>query len=164
MAGIIRQYFQSSGEATQQAELPQKFQSMPQPASPLASHQCFARAGYADVRTTPVVSRKERLVGFRHLYSRGMTRMPVRRLGADGQPYPWDSGYQPNNMGPIRDATFNDALYQAGYGGFNLGLSFKVPTLNTTNSGQRSSSNTPANIDVARHPLVMRRSTGGGKA
>lgn len=158
MAGIIRQYFQSSGEATQQADLPQKFQSMPQPASPLASHQCFARAGFNDVHTTPVVTRRERLNGFRHLYSRGMTRMPVRRLGADGQPYPWDSGYQPNNQGPIRDATFNDALYQAGYGGYNLGLSFKVPTLQSTNAKTaRSSRNTPANIDVARHVRLMRR-------
>jgi len=55
--------------------------------------------------------------------------MPIHRLGADGQPYPWNSGFQPDSHGPIHDAGFNDALFQAGYPGFNLGLSFKVPTL-----------------------------------
>jgi hypothetical protein len=155
------QYFQASGESTPQAQLPEQFVSNPVASSPISDHLTIAYESYHDIRRAPVVSRVERTVGMRTLYNRGMSRMPIRRLGADGQPFPWNSNMQPMNEGPIRNCHFNDALFQAGYPGFNLGLSFKVPTLNTTNGGARSAQNTPANINVSANPPIMRRATRG---
>lgn len=123
------QYFQANGEATQQEKLPKQFRSTPAPTSPLSDHlsapKDFAWTG------TPIVHRAPRMNGFRRLYSRGMDAMPIKRYGADGTPLPWTSSFQRNNEGPIRNGSFNDALYQAGYPGFNLGISFKVQTLDT---------------------------------
>lgn len=134
MAGLGKyqpsaQYYQSSGEATQQQQLPKKFISNMPPPSPIQGFNPPPYASYNDPRNVPRVDRHERMVGMRYLYATGHQVMPVQRLGADGQPYPWDSGYNTNLHGPIHDAGFNDALYQAGYPGFNLALSFKVPTL-----------------------------------
>jgi hypothetical protein len=67
----------------------------------------------------------------RYLYARGAVRQPISPLGTGpdlGQAV-WSSDFQPDLMGPIHDAGFNDSLFQAGYPGFNLGLSFKVQTL-----------------------------------
>lgn len=73
----------------------------------------------------------------KYMYAAGNTRMPIQRLGADGVPYPQDSAAQPNIFGLIHNAGFNYALYQAGYPGYNLGLSFKVQQTeyNTGNPG-----------------------------
>ena len=149
MGRLHPQYYQASGEATPQAQLPEQFQSNMPADSPISSHLTVPYESYHDFRKTPVVQRVERTVGMRHLYQRGMTRMPIQQLGADGTPVPWDSSFQPNDQGPIRNSHFNDALFQAGYPGFNLGLSFKVPTLETASSGGKlSASNTPTNINV----------------
>lgn len=132
MPGLGRyqpQYYQSSGEATDQAQLPEKFISNMPPPSPINGYNPPPHASYCDPRNVPKVDRHERTNGMRYLYALGHVMMPVKRLGADGQPYPWTSGFNKNMHGPIHDAGFNDALYQAGYPGFNLGLSFKVPTL-----------------------------------
>lgn len=121
-------YYQASGEATPQAQMPQKFQSTPPPSSALNS-------GFRppvilpNNRNEPLVSRVPRSKGMRYLYALGHREMPIKRIGADGMPIPWDSAYQSMNHGPIRNGGFNDQLFQAGYPGFNLGLSFKVPTL-----------------------------------
>jgi hypothetical protein len=155
------QYFQSSGESTPQAQLPEQFVSNPVASSPISDHLSVAYESYHDIRRAPIVSRVERTVGMRTLYNRGMSRMPIRRLGADGQPIPWNSSMQPLNEGPIRNCHFNDALFQAGYPGFNLALSFKVPTLNTTQGGGRSADYTPANINVSKTPSILRRATRG---
>jgi hypothetical protein len=67
----------------------------------------------------------------RYLYARGAQKQPISILGTGpdvGQAV-WSSSFQPYLMGPIHDAGFDDALFQAGYPGFNLGLSFKVPVL-----------------------------------
>jgi hypothetical protein len=79
----------------------------------------------------PVVMRGQRRNGMRYLYARGAVRQPISPLGTGpdlGQAV-WSSDFQPDLMGPIHDAGFNDSLFQAGYPGFNLGLSFKVQTL-----------------------------------
>lgn len=85
----------------------------------------------------PVVYRGDRMVGIRHLYARGAVRQPISPLGTgpDVGIAVWSSDFQPDLMGPIKNAGFNDALFQAGYPGFNLGLSFKVMKLPTNQTG-----------------------------
>lgn len=129
------QVYQSSGEATEQQKLPVKFISNLPPPSPLQGFMRPPQSAYNDPATVAVVDRHERMVGMRYLYALGHQRVPIKRLGADGQPSPWTSAFQPNTHGPIHDAGFNDALYQAGYPGYNLALSFKVPTLPQGPSG-----------------------------
>lgn len=78
----------------------------------------------------PVVYRGQRMTGMRYLYSRGGVRQPISQLGTgpDIGIATWNSDFQPDQVS-LHDAGFNDALFQAGYPGFNLGLSFKVPVL-----------------------------------
>lgn len=123
------QYYQASGESTTQGKLPEQFKSTPVATSPIADQLNFSADWVDSVATQPRVTRVPRKHGMRYLYARGARRQPYERLGHDALPRPNISAYQPNDMGPIRDAGFNDALFQAGYPGFNLGLSFKVPTL-----------------------------------
>jgi hypothetical protein len=122
------QVWNASGEATEQTPLPETFVSNPPATSPIASQLATPtdHTSFMPGQPNAVVLRAPRMVGMRYLYARGQMRMPIMRLGADGQPYPWRSNFQPVLQGPIHDAGFNDALYQAGYPGFNLGLSFKV--------------------------------------
>lgn len=126
-------YVQASGEATPQAKLPEKFKSTPPASSPLASHLAVPTEWSDDLRRAPIVQRRPRMVGIRHMYGRGMMRMPIQPLGAGGGNAEgiavWRSRFQPDFEGTIHNGGFNDALYQAGYPGFNLGLSFKVETL-----------------------------------
>lgn len=156
------QYYNASGEATPQAELPEKYVSNPAATSPISGHMQVPTdfVSLFPGNHDAVVRRWPRMNGMRYLYARGMTRMPIQRLGADGVPVPWRSAFQRNDMGPIRNGGFNDALFQAGYPGFNLGLSFKVPTVTRgQNTPQvRSHTNTlrPASIAVN----VLRRSSG----
>ena len=79
----------------------------------------------------PVVMRGQRRNGMRYLYAHGAVGQPISPLGTgpDIGIGVWSSEFQPDLIGPIHDAGFNDALFQAGYPGFNLGISFKVPTL-----------------------------------
>jgi hypothetical protein len=122
------QVYQSSGESTPAAKLPEKYISTPPPKSPLTT-SLTPRVVAINPLTAPIVRRAPRMNGIRHLYNKGHRTMPIMRLGADGPPNPWTSSYQRESHGPIRNAGFNDALYQAGYPGYNLGLSFKVQTL-----------------------------------
>jgi len=128
-----QQVFMASGESTPQSKLPEKFQATPQPTSPIASQLSIPPDWMPDIATAPIVNRRPRMNGMRYLYARGAVRQPYERVGQPGgaPPRPYISAFQPNDMGPIRNAGFNDALFQAGYPGFNLGLSFKVPTLPT---------------------------------
>jgi hypothetical protein len=123
--------YMASGEATEQAQLPEKFKATPQPNSPLTAQLTVPPEWLPDIARSPVVTRVPRMRGIWHLYARGAQRQPVERLGATAIPRPNISTFNTSDMGPIRDAGFNDALFQAGYPGFNLGLSFKVPTLPT---------------------------------
>ena len=151
--------YQVSGESTPSQKLPTKFKATPQPTSPLSSHLNVGTDFTPGPLAQCVVRRWPRMKGFRRLYARGARRMPIQRLGADGSPLPWTSSFQPNDMGPIRNAGFNDALFQAGYPGFNLGLSFKVPGIKTKN-GPRVGMISPITISQNRRVVVYRRPSG----
>jgi hypothetical protein len=154
------QYYQSSGETTPQAQLPEQFRTTPAATSPLKSPLAVAPVSYADYRRGPIVHRRERMQGYRINYSRGVIAMPVRRDGADGTPRPWVSAANRNERGPIREGSYNDRWFQAGYPGFNLGLSFKVPTLDTLPSGgKRSITETPGLISVASRTNILNRAS-----
>ena len=100
----------------------------PTAASPIAS-QLSTSSEPAEWKA-PIVYRGNRMVGMRYLYARGAVRQPISPLGTgpDIGIAVWSSDFQPDQM-TLRDYGFNDALYQAGYPGFNLGLSFKVQKL-----------------------------------
>lgn len=107
----------------------------PTAASPVSSH-----LGIPSEPTewkAPVVFRGNRMVGIRHLYARGAVRQPISPLGTgpDLGVAVWTSDFQADQISPIHNAGFNDALFQAGYPGFNLGLSFKVQKLPTNFTG-----------------------------
>jgi hypothetical protein len=153
--------WQTSGEATPSAKLPDKFESTPVAPSPIASQLSIPPDWMPDARTAPIVSRVERMNGIWHLYARGARRQPYERLGQPGgvPPRPNISSFQPNDMGPIRNAGFNNSLYQAGYPGFNLGLSFKVPTIKTM-GGPRLNINSPITISQSRTVNRLSRTSG----
>jgi hypothetical protein len=141
----------TSGEATPSIEVPQEFLSTPQPTSPIGSNQQFPPSfSQYPAQNSAVVRRWPRMNGMRYLYARGATPQPINRLGQPGgvPPRPYISKFQPNDMGPIRDAGFNDALFQAGYPGFNLGLSFKVPSINTMQVNRSDNVNSPFNSPI----------------
>jgi hypothetical protein len=78
----------------------------------------------------PIVARGQRRDGMRYLYVHGSVRQPLSPIGTPGPDMGqavWVSDFQPDQISPIHNAGFNDQLFQAGYPGFNLGLSFKVP-------------------------------------
>lgn len=127
------QVYMASGESTPQAELPDQFKATPRPTSPIVSGNAVPPEWMPDIKRAPVVDRRPRMNGIWHLYARGARRQPYERVGAPGgtPQRPYVSAFQANDMGPIRNGGFNNALFQAGYPGFNLGLSFKVPTLPT---------------------------------
>lgn len=85
---------------------------------------------------SPVISAAQRVVGMRYLLARGAVTQPLQKLGVGNRLgiAVWSSEFQPK-LASTHDAGFNDALFQAGYPGFNLGLSFKVPTLQTNATG-----------------------------
>jgi hypothetical protein len=157
------QYYQASGEATPQGKLPDKFRAQNVPASPFASINRVPPEWMPDIKRAPVVQRAPRMNGIWHLYSRAMQRQPYERVGQPGgaPPRPYISGYQPNDMGPIRNGGFNNALYQAGYPGFNLGLSFKVPTINSMGGPRRNmDQGGPQTVSQTRKVNKIRRASG----
>jgi hypothetical protein len=108
----------------------------------------------------PVVMRGNRMVGMRYLYARGAVRQPISPLGTGpdlGQAV-WSSDFQPDLIGPIHDAGFYDALYQAGYPGFNLGLSFKVQALpkQVTGPGHNIRMNSSQRINRVRKQIGVK--------
>ena len=109
----------------------------------------------------PVVYRGQRKVGMRYLYARGAVRQPISPLGTgpDIGNAVWSSQFQPDFL-TLQDWGFNDALFQAGYPGFNLGLSFKVQQLQenpTGGPGQNIRMHSP-NIRV----MIQRLGSGKG--
>lgn len=159
------QYFQASGESTPQQKLPEQYKAMNAQTSPLSSSTRvppdWIPAG--STKRAPVVTRRPRMNGIWHLYSRTMQRQPYERVGQPGgNPMnPYISAFNPNDMGPIRNAGFNNGLYQAGYPGFNLGLSFKVQTL-PTQGGPRTNMDQggPQTVSQTRNVRNLRRSSG----
>lgn len=150
------QYYQAGGQATEQAELPDKFRATPQPASPLSGNQ-YLRPDYLnDIKREPIVNRVPRMNGMRYLYARGMHRQPIERMGNSMNPEPNISKFQPNDFGPIHNAGFNDALFQAGYPGFNLGLSFKVQQIGSM-GGPRNEQGFRSPITISQNRIIKRR-------
>lgn len=101
----------------------------PVSASPVSDHM---RVPAETVRwNAAFVQRAQRRKGMRYLLARGAVRQPLSAMGTPGPDLGqavWISEFQPN-FSTLHDAGFNDALFQAGYPGFNLGLSFKVPQI-----------------------------------
>jgi hypothetical protein len=123
-------YFNASGIATPQAPLPEKFVPGARATHDISANLRIPPDWNGNVKREPIVQRAERTIGMKYLYVRGATTTPIQPLGADGTPRPWTSSFQRMIYGLIHNGGFNNALFQAGYPGFNLGLSFKVPTLN----------------------------------
>jgi len=153
------QVYQVSGESTPSVKVPEKFISTPMPTSGLTSGLNVRPEWMPDIKRAPVVHRIPRMNGIRHLYARGMHRQPIERIGNNVRPRPNISAFQPNNFGPIHDAGFNDALFQAGYPGFNLGLSFKVPSLPTM-GGPRTNLKSPITVSQTRKVNRLQRASG----
>lgn len=132
--------------------------------SPISSRQQFV-AERAD-QQAPVVRRGQRRKGMRYLWALGGQRQPISNLGTgpDIGIATWNSAFQPDLISR-HNAGFNDALFQAGYPGFNLGLSFKVQTLpqNVTGPGANMHMRS-SNVTVTISPLQrnqMKASTHG---
>jgi len=133
------QVYASQGIGSPAERLPKKFQARNQVTDadpglvtldpPPPDHLAFAPG-----QPCAVVRRWPRTVGMRYLYAFGHIRMKPRRDAAGGLSHPFISQFQTMFHGPIKNAGFNDALYQAGYPGFNLGLSFAVQTPKPPNS------------------------------
>lgn len=89
----------------------------------------------------PVVMRGQDTRGMRYLYADMHQRQPISPLGtgSDVGIGVWSSEFQPN-LGTLRDYGFYDLLYRAGYPGYNLGISFRVP-VNPSVGGQGPGSN-----------------------
>jgi len=103
--------------------------------SPISSH--MATPSEPTEWQAPVVHRGQRRIGMRYLYSHGGVRQPISQIGTPGPDIGntvWISDFQPDQV-TLKDWGFNDALYQAGYPGFNLGLSFKVQKLPENQTG-----------------------------
>lgn len=138
MAGLTgsraAQVYASQGESTPAAKLPDKFKARNQRTDaspgivtlipPPPDHLAFAPG-----QPCAVVRRWPRMVGMRYLYALQERAMPVTADAAGAIANPFISKFQPILHGPIVNGGFNDALFQAGYPGFNLGLSFAVQTL-----------------------------------
>lgn len=130
------QVYASQGESTPAAPLPDKFKARNQVTDAAPGLVPLFRPSdhLALVPGMPsaVVLRAPRMVGMRYLYAFGHRAMnAVTRDAAGATANPFISAFQRMLHGPIKNAGFNDALYQAGYPGFNLGLSFAVQTLQT---------------------------------
>jgi hypothetical protein len=161
--------WQASGEATPSAPLPEQYVPTVRSTNALHSAQAMPPDWNGNVRRQPIVQRAQRTVGMKYMYVRGQTRMPIHPLGADGTPVPWDSSFQPNIFGLIHNAGFNNALFQAGYPGYNLGISFKVQNINdaaqtapsTGRSGlQRTSTGPKSNKGGSRGTQPISRGLG----
>jgi hypothetical protein len=84
----------------------------------------------------PVVSRVQDTVGMRYIYSRGGIRQPLQKLG-NGPNLGiavWTGMFQQIQV-QRHNWGFYDKLFQAGYPGYNLGLSFKVFKLTENGTG-----------------------------
>ncbi len=106
-------------------------------AAPVFPQTNYIAGGYSGFATNPpahsaprtmaaIVNRRNRIKGMRFLYSHGLQTKRIFHMRATGQVESSQFQRQTNVtvIGP-----FNDALYQAGYPGTNLGISEKVPTI-----------------------------------
>jgi hypothetical protein len=152
-------YWNASGEATPSAPLPEKFVPGARATHDISANLRIPPDWNGNVAREPIVQRAERTIGMKYLYVRGATTMPIMRLGADGLPVPWTSAFQRNIYGLIHNCGFNAALFQAGYPGFNLGLSFKVPNIND----QSTTIGGPSRAGVQRRSTGPKNIKGGSR-
>lgn len=110
----------------------------------------------------PVVHRGQDTRGMRYLYADQTIPMPLATVGIPGPDNGftvWSSAFQ-RFQGSLRDYGFYDLLYRAGYPGFNLALSFRVPVNPSVGQGSVGQNNTmkapPTNMVIQ----VLRRATG----
>jgi hypothetical protein len=160
---LAQPVWQVSGESTPSAQVPDEFIPLNRQTNNgnIGANLQVPPDWNGNVRRQPIVQRAERTVGMKYLYSRRANRQPIHPLGADGTPNPYTSRYQPNLMGGIRNGSFNYALYQAGYPGFNLGLSFKVPSIN--NETGRSPNGPGYAMNMKGPTKGLGRRTGGNQ-
>lgn len=141
----------ATGVAGQEEPITQ-YDPKPPKASPIAAHMGVNADQWPHMTDAPIVKRGQRMVGIRHLYARGAVKQPLQVVGREmaGPSLPI-SQFQPYLQGPIHDAGFNDRLYQAGYPGFNLALSFKVQQIQkqVTGPGQNMKmTSKPINVSI----------------
>lgn len=105
----------------------------------------------------PIVNRRQDTRGMRYLWSILTQVQPLSLLGSgpDVGIAVRSSGFQPQQTGPHRNVGFYDKLFQGGYPGFNLGLSFKVQQSEKQVTGpgyniRMGSANVTTNITVNR--------------
>jgi hypothetical protein len=108
----------------------------------------------------PVVKRREDTRGMRYLWADIRQRMPISPLGTgpDIGNAVWSSEFQPV-QGSLRDYGFYDLLFRAGYPGFNLGISFRVPvnpSVGTNSPGMNIKMHAPPQKFVVN---VLKRAT-----
>lgn len=96
--------------------------------SPLGTNYPIPSTQAMNYLNAPVVKRGQDTRGMRYLWADIRQRQPISPLGTgpDIGNAVWSSEFQPS-LGSLRDYGFYDLLYRAGYPGFNLGLSFKMP-------------------------------------
>lgn len=84
----------------------------------------------------PIVHRGQNTDGMRYLYAIGNVRQPLQEVGhgTDLGIAVWSGEFQPE-QNQRHNWGFYDRLFQAGYPGFNLGLSFKVAELQKNATG-----------------------------
>ena len=113
--------------------------------------------------TTPVsgsmvVNRVNRQLGMRFLYARGAKRIRQFIMMATGRVQ--STQFQPYTSWTW-DGSFDDALYQVGYPGTNLGISEKVPTV------PMAAINAPWQMTQRpqyRRSIITQRSYGGAES
>lgn len=101
----------------------------------------------------PVVMRLQDMSGTRYMYAyANPTRQPLQQLGngPDLGIAVWTGEFQPEQHHQY-DWGFYDRLYRAGYPGFNLGLSFKVQSINGS-PGTVQIHSPGANMTMKRKP------------
>lgn len=132
-------------------------------ASPIAGHMTIPVE--STEQNAPVVRRAPRMNGMRYLYAHGTVRQPLQPLGEGPNlgVAVWSSEFQPDLTGPIHNGGFNDGLYQAGYPGWNLGLSFKVSPLPTNATGGPTSARMKPPPRHGNKVMPLRR-PGNGRA
>lgn len=128
--------------------------------SPLGSNYPVPERQAMSALDAPVVSRSQDTRGMRYLWADIRQRMQLSPLGTgpDTGIAVWSSEFQPL-QGSLRDYGFYDLLYRAGYPGFNLGLSFRVPvnpSVSTNAPGMNIKMSTPNRGVVVN---VLRRAT-----
>ena len=128
----------------------------PTPSRPTVDYYGAPRS----VVDAPIVKRGQDTRGMRYLWADIRQRMPISPLGTgpDIGNAVWSSEFQPV-QGSLRDYGFYDLLYRAGYPGFNLGISFRVPvnpSVGTNSPGMNIKMHAPPQNFVVN---VLKRST-----